>query len=228
MNSFELNKIMGAILGALLFVVGISVIAGMLFDPRPAQLGEMVLPEPTEDEDAVAEVVEVDPLPVRLANASVERGEGAFRACASCHSIEQGGDHRVGPNLWNVVMSPMADKDFGYSSALAERGAEGDIWSYESLDAFIENPRGYVSGTSMGYAGLSNVDSRANLLAYLRTMSDDPAPLPEPAEDQAAADGAEAEADAAETVEADSEEAASEQAEPEEAEPEEGEMEEAQ
>jgi cytochrome c len=191
MNSFELNKIMGAVFAALLFVVGISVVAGMLFQPRPSQLGELILPEPVEDDDAIAEVVEVDPLPVRLANASVDRGEAAFRACASCHTVDPGGDHRVGPNLWDVVMAPMARKDFGYSSALQERGAEGDVWSFESLDAFIENPRAYLPGTSMAYAGLSNIDTRANLLAYLRSLSDDPAPLPEASEDEAALDGEE-------------------------------------
>ncbi len=201
MNSFELNKIMGAVFGALLFVVGVSVVAGMLFSPRPSQLGELILPEPVEDEGATAAVVEVDPLPVRLANASVERGEAAFRACASCHTVDAGGDHRVGPNLWNVVMAPMAGRTFNYSSALQERGAEGDVWTFESLDAFIENPRNYVPGTSMAYAGLSNVDNRANLLAYLRSLSDDPAPLPEPAEDEAALDGEEGTAEEATTEE---------------------------
>lgn len=195
MNSFELNKIMGALFGALLFVVGVSVVAGALFSPRPSQLGELILPEPVEDEDAVAEVVEVDPLPVRLANASVERGEGAFRACASCHTVNPGGENRVGPNLWNIVMAPMGDRDFNYSSALAERGAEGGVWSFESLDAFIENPRSYLPGTSMAYAGLSNIDTRANLLAYLHSLSDDPAPLPEASEDEAALDGEEETAD---------------------------------
>ena len=191
MNSFELNKIMGAVFGALLFVVGVSVVAGMLFQPRPSQLGELILPEPVEDDGAVAEVIEVDPLPVRLANASVERGEGAFRACASCHTVNPGGENRVGPNLWNIVMAPMGDRSFNYSSALQERSAAGDVWTFESLDAFIENPRNYISGTSMAYAGLSNIDTRANLLAYLRTLSDDPAPLPEASEDEAALDGEE-------------------------------------
>ena len=92
-------------------------------------------------------------------------------------------------------MAPMADRDFNYSSALAARGAEGGVWSFESLDAFIENPRAYVSGTSMAYAGLSNIDTRANLLAYLHSLSDDPAPLPEASEDEAALDGEEETAD---------------------------------
>ena len=191
MNSFELNKIMGAVFGALLFVVGVSVVAGMLFQPRPSQLGDLILPEPVEDAGATAAVVEIDPLPVRLANASVERGEGAFRACASCHTVNPGGENRVGPNLWNIVMAPMGDRAFNYSSALQERAAAGDVWSFESLDAFIENPRSYLPGTSMAYAGLSNVDTRANLLAYLHSLSDDPVPLPEASEDEAALDGEE-------------------------------------
>ena len=177
MNSFELNKIMGAVFGALLFVVGISVVAGMLFQPRPSQLGELILPEPVEDADAVADVVQVDPLPVRLANASVDRGEAAFRACASCHTVNPGGENRVGPNLWNIVMAPMADRDFNYSSALAARGAEGDVWSFESLDAFIENPRAYVSGTSMATSIVRRARSMENQARPIaRTGSSDGLP----------------------------------------------------
>lgn len=180
MNSFEFNKIMGALFGVALLVVGLSVIAGMLFAPRPAGMAGYPLPEPDAPAAAVAEVPTEDPLPIRLANASLERGETAVRACSSCHSFVQGGANGIGPNLWNVVMGPKAHIDgFGYSAALSERAAADEIWGYEELDGFLAAPRQYLPGTSMSYAGLRNAQDRANIIFYLRSLSDDPAPLPE-------------------------------------------------
>lgn len=195
MNSFELNKIMGAVFGALLFVVGMSVIAGMLFEPRPATHGSLVLPEVEEGAPAVADAPAVEPLPIRLASASLDRGENAVRACASCHTFNQGGDNRVGPNLWDIVEQGKGNNGgFGYSSALAARAAAGEVWGYDELDGFLENPRGYMPGTSMAYAGLRNAQTRADIILYMRSLSDNPAPLPEVA---ALEGGEEAEAPAA-------------------------------
>ncbi|HSP23886.1 MAG TPA: cytochrome c family protein [Saliniramus sp.] len=183
MNSFELNKIMGAVFAVLLVVVGLGVIAGMLFEPRPAGVAGYALPEPEAADAPVADVPMEDPLPIRLANASLERGEAASRACSSCHNFEQGGANGIGPNLWDVVMGPKAHiEGFGYSSALQERAAAGEIWDYEALDGFIAAPRQYLPGTSMSYAGLRNAQERANLILYLHSLSDNPAPLPEATE----------------------------------------------
>lgn len=180
MNSFELNKIMGALFGAAMLVLSLGIIAGMLFEPRPAGTAGYPLPEPDAPAAVIADVPAEDPLPIRLANASIERGETAVRACSSCHNFVQGGGNGIGPNLWDVVMGPKAHiEGFGYSAALRERAAAGEVWGFDELDGFLAAPRQYLPGTSMSYAGLRNAQERANIILYMRSLSDDPAPLPE-------------------------------------------------
>ncbi|WP_349369015.1 c-type cytochrome [Salinarimonas sp.] len=190
MNSFELNKIFGAVLGALLFVVGMSVLADMLFTPEPAGVAGYALPMPEGMETEVAEAAPAEePLPVLLASADVARGEAAVRKCASCHSFDEGGANGVGPNLHGIVGDAKAHLDsFGYSSALAEAGAAGEVWGYEELYGFLENPRGYLPGTSMAFAGIRSGQERADIIAYLASITENPPPLPE----AAAAEGGEA------------------------------------
>jgi len=193
MNAFELNKIFGALLGALLFVVGMSVLADMLFTPEPAGVAGYALPLPEGMETEVAEAAPAEePLPVLLASADLSRGQAAVRKCASCHSFDQGGSNGVGPNLYDIVGGAKAHLDnFGYSNALAERGAAGEVWGYEELNGFLENPRGYISGTSMAFAGIRSGQERADIIAYLASITENPPPLPEVA---AAEGGAEADA----------------------------------
>ncbi|MGJ3263544.1 MAG: c-type cytochrome [Salinarimonas sp.] len=196
MNSFELNKIFGAVLGVLLFVVGMSVLSDMLFTPEPAGVAGYALPMPEGLETEVAEAPPAEvPLPVLLASADVSRGEAAVRKCASCHSFDQGGANGVGPNLYDIVGGEKAHLDnFGYSGALAERGAAGELWGYDELYGFLANPRGYLPGTSMAFAGIRSGQERADIIAYLASITENPPPLPEPA---AAEAGAETDAAAA-------------------------------
>ena len=99
------------------------------------------------------------------------------RACGTCHSFDQGGPNKVGPNLWNIVNRPVAAAEgFRFSEALTGRGGE---WTYEELNGFLAKPREWVPGTAMTYAGMRSPDDRANMVAWLRSLSDDPAPLPE-------------------------------------------------
>ena len=101
----------------------------------------------------------------------------AVRACASCHTFNQGGDNRVGPNLWGIVGADHAHVDgFNYSQAMASK--KGEPWTYEELNKFIANPRAYAPGTRMAYAGLGNTQQRADLIAWLRTLDTEPKPLP--------------------------------------------------
>ena len=100
-----------------------------------------------------------------------------MKACASCHSFEKGGPNKVGPDLYGVVNRPKGSHEgFKYSAAMQERAAKGEKWTFENLDAFIANPKGYLPGTAMGYAGLKEADKRADVLAYLRSLVGQPRP----------------------------------------------------
>jgi cytochrome c len=111
-----------------------------------------------------------------LAHADVDAGAKSARVCAACHSFEEGGAAKIGPPLWGVVGRDIASLgDFTYSSALA--GKEGQ-WSYETLDEYLSSPRDWVPGTKMAFAGIKKPDDRANVILYLRSLSNEPAPLP--------------------------------------------------
>src|SRR5690606_9758382 len=98
-----------------------------------------------------------------------------------------GGANKVGPNNWDIVGAPMGHRDdFNYSAAMREKHAEGAVWGYEELNAFLAGPRSYIPGTTMSFAGVRSPQDRANLIAWLRTLSSDPVPLPDPAEAEAA------------------------------------------
>ncbi len=180
MDSFELNKIAGAVLGALLFVMGTGFLAELLVHSgTPATAGyDLPKPEPVAAA-APAAAPAAEPIAVRLASAETSRGEAAFKKCAACHSVAKGGASGIGPALWSVVQRPKAaHPGYAYSGPLAELGKKGEAWTYESLDQFVANPRGYVPGTKMAFAGIANPRERADLIAYLRTLADTPAPLP--------------------------------------------------
>ncbi len=188
MSSMELNKIVAAVLLAGVIAMTTGFLAELLVAPEDLEENAYLV-EMEGVEAPVAEEEEQVPLAVLLASADPAEGESFVRACASCHSFEQGGANRVGPNLWNVVGQDKGRVDgFNYSSAM--QAAEGD-WTYEALDGFLHQPRSYLSGTSMSYAGIRDAEDRANVIAYLRTLSDEPLPLPEPpAEEPAAEEGA--------------------------------------
>jgi cytochrome c len=180
MDSFELNKLLGALLGAVFIVFSVSLISDTIFyAPTPATPGYVI--EVPEQEVADEGPVEEGPNVLALiADGDVTAGEAAFRRCASCHTPEEGGANRVGPNLWNTVMQPITHAEgFNYSSAMRAFAEQEEIWTYEHLAGFLENPRGYVPGTTMAFAGIRDVQEKANLIAYMRTLSNDPAPLPE-------------------------------------------------
>jgi cytochrome c len=194
MDSFEINKLLGALLGTVFIVFSVSLLADTIFySPTPATPGYQIeVPEVVAE--AVDDVEEGPSVLELIANADPAAGESAFRRCVSCHTAEEGGPNRVGPNLWNTVMQPITHAEgFNYSSAMREFAAQEEIWTYEHLAGFLENPRGYVPGTTMAFAGIRDVQEKANLIAYMRTLSDDPAPLPEVAEEAPAEEEAETE-----------------------------------
>ena len=120
-----------------------------------------------------------EPIEALLATADVAAGEVLHKKCLTCHSFEKGGPNKVGPHLWDVVNREKAHvTDYAYSDALR---AKGGTWSYDSLNQFLYQAKVYIPGTKMNFAGFKTAQERANIIAYMRTLSDSPAPLPEPA-----------------------------------------------
>ncbi len=176
MDSFELNKVAGAVLGAVLFAVGSGFVAELIYHPKPAGKAGYELPEPQPESGAPAEAAKVEPIAVRLASANVEKGQGGTKACQACHSFEKGGPNKVGPDLWEIVERPKGGHGgFDYSASLKEKGG---TWTYDDLDHFLASPKGFIKGTKMAFAGIASPQDRANVIAYLRTLADSPKPLP--------------------------------------------------
>ena len=188
MDSFEFNKIAGAVLGALLFTMGIGIFSDAIFHREAPHTAAYNLPaEEASAGGAAATAAPTVPLPELLAKADPKRGEGLTKACHACHVFEKGGANKIGPHLYGVVGRPVASiSDFAYSDALKAIGGD---WTFEKLDHFINNPRGFANGTKMAYGGEKDAGRRADILAYLRSLADSPVPLPAAAP---AAAGAEA------------------------------------
>jgi cytochrome c len=192
MDSFEFNKLIGGLLGAVFIVFSISIASDAIFaSPSPEKPGFII--EAAEEGPAEGPAVPVEePIAVLLASANPEAGAAVFKKCTACHTAESGGANKVGPNLWSIVNRPLASHEgFAYSAAMKEFAQGGSVvWDYQHLSDFLASPKGYIKGTAMGFAGVKKPDERANLIAYLRTLSDSPAPLPEAAAPAAAAEPA--------------------------------------
>lgn len=190
MDSFELNKVLGAVLGTCLILLSLNIAAGALFSAHPpAKPGyEIAVPEQApagQPGPAVAD----EPLPVRFAKADVARGETSAKKCVACHTFGKGEPNRVGPNLWGIVGRQKASEaGFNYSAAMK---AQKGNWTLDDLDVYLKNPRGAVPGTNMTFAGIPRATERADLLAFLNGKADSPAPLPKAA-DAGAASGQQA------------------------------------
>jgi cytochrome c len=190
MDSFELNKIVGAILGTLLFVMGTGFLAEAIYSPIEGRGPGYPLPEPeaTQVADEAPAAEPALPMGLRLASASVERGATAVRRCQACHNFEAGAGHKQGPELYDLVENLVAHhEDFAYSDILAQYRAEGMVWSFENLDTFLLAPRDFAPGTKMNFAGVRSDVERADILAYMASLSPTPTPFP-PAEEPVATD----------------------------------------
>ena len=181
MNSFELNKVLGAILATCLILLALNIGAGALFAPeKVAKPGyNIAVKEVGGDTHAGAAKEPEQPIEVLLASASAEKGAATAKQCQACHTFEKGGPNRVGPNLWNVVNRPKGtEAGFNYSAGMKGKGGN---WTFEDLNTFLTNPRAFVAGTNMTFAGLSRDSQRADVIAFLREHADSPAALPKAA-----------------------------------------------
>jgi cytochrome c len=181
MDSDYVNKILMAVLATCLALVSLNIAAGAIFSPKPpAKPGyEIAVQEHGAGENKGGQAEAPQPIEVRLANSSPERGQSAAKVCLACHSFDKGGPNKQGPNLWGVVGRPRASEaGFNYSAAMKSKGGQ---WSFEELDKFLANPKGYIQGTAMGFAGIARDTQRADVINYLHTLSDKPVDLPKAA-----------------------------------------------
>ncbi|GLS31566.1 cytochrome c [Mesorhizobium albiziae] len=198
MDSFEFNKLIGALLGVVFVVFSVNLIGDAIFAaPVPEKPGFAIeAVEPEAGGEAGAAAPAAVPIATLLASADAAAGQAVFKKCQACHTGEKGGPNKVGPDLWDIVNRKIGTHEgFAYSGPMKEFSQGGTVvWDYEHLNHFLAAPKAYIKGTAMGFAGVKKDDERANLIAYLRTLSDNPAPLPAadaaPAPASAPADGA--------------------------------------
>ncbi len=179
MDSFELNKIIGAILLVALLVIGIGKVSNLVFKINKPEKSnykvelDVKSAEIKGDEEPVQrEIVDIAAL---LSTGDLAHGEKVFKKCSACHSIKSGGGNKIGPALYNVVGRKVGVlDDYKYSKALAEYEKN---WSFEELNGFLLKPKDWIKGTKMAYAGLRKEKDRASVILYLNKYSDSPLPL---------------------------------------------------
>ena len=179
MDSFEINKIVAAVLLVALLVIGIGKLSNVIFyvekPEKPGYAVEVQQASTSTTAAATAEDKTVD-IAALMALGDVNAGEKIFKKCAACHSINQGGANKIGPALYNVVGRKIGGvADYKYSKAFIEYGKE---WNFEELNGFLIKPSKWIKGTKMAYAGLRKEADRASIIKYLNQNSDSPLPLP--------------------------------------------------
>jgi cytochrome c len=179
MDTFEINKIVAAVLLVALLVIGIGKLSNVIFYvEKPEKPGYAVEVQQASTSTTAAATVEDKKVDIAalMALGDVNAGEKIFKKCAACHSINQGGANKIGPALYNVVGRKIGGvADYKYSKAFVEYGKE---WNFEELNGFLIKPSKWIKGTKMAYAGLRKEEDRASVIKYLNQNSDSPLPLP--------------------------------------------------
>jgi cytochrome c len=178
MNSFELNKILGALLGTCLILLAVHIASGAIFStPAPAKPGyDIAVKEEKPGQQEAGKKPAAVPIETLLASASAEHGAQVAKQCGACHNFQEGQGTKTGPDLYGVVGRKIASvAGFNYSAAL--KAVDG-TWTFDALNKWITDPRADVPGTAMLFAGLSNEKQRADVIAFLNTLSKNPLPLP--------------------------------------------------
>jgi cytochrome c len=189
MDSFDINKILGALLGTCLVLLAVHMAAGAIFAaPVPAKPGYVIQvkqEQPSTPSGGAAPAAQ--PIENLLASASIQQGTQIAKQCELCHNLGKGQGAKIGPDLYGVVGRPVASQPgFAYSSALK---AKGGTWTFDALNVWLTDPRADVPGTLMTFAGLPSEKQRADVIAYLNSNSDNPLPLPKAAQSAPAGGG---------------------------------------
>lgn len=181
MDSFELNKIIGAILLTALIIIGIGKFTDILFHvEKPKESAYKVegleVASTTASGQEAAKVVEAVDIKALLAMGDLAHGEKVFKKCTACHMIAAGGKNMIGPNLWSVIgRQAGVVSDYKYSKAMVAYGKE---WTFEEMNSYLIKPQAYVKGTKMAFAGLRKEKDRASVILYMNSKSDSPKALP--------------------------------------------------
>jgi cytochrome c len=180
MDSFEFNKIAGAILASALALFGINELSSIIMAPTiPEKNAYSIEVEASSDsaDSSAAEAADTGPsLGTLLASADVAAGQKVFKKCGACHTTDEGGANKIGPNLYGILENNKgASGSFGYSGALKEKGG---TWTYADLDAFLTKPKGFIKGTKMSFSGIKKPTDRANVILFLRSLGKDNVALP--------------------------------------------------
>jgi cytochrome c len=180
MDSFELNKIIAAVLMTALIVIGINKLADSIFHVENPKISAykvegVELASSTEITAKIKKVVQLDIKEI-LALGDVTHGEKVFKKCSACHMIASGGKNMIGPNLWSVIGRTAGSvNDYKYSKAMVAYGKE---WTFEEMNSYLIKPQAYVKGTKMAFAGLRKEKDRASVILYMNSKSSSPKPLP--------------------------------------------------
>ncbi len=182
MDSFEINKIIAAVLLTALIVIGIGKFTDLLFHvKKPEQSAYKVeglevantSTSLSETSEKIKEIVDIKAL---LAMGDLAHGEKVFKKCSACHMIAAGGKNMIGPNLWNVIGRTAGSvSDYKYSKAMVAYAKE---WSFEEMNSYLIKPQAYIKGTKMAFAGLRKEKDRASVILYMNSKGDNPKPLP--------------------------------------------------
>ena len=181
MDSFEINKIIAAILLTALIVIGIGKFTDILFyveKPKESAykvdgLEVATASDAPEKSEKIKEAIDIKAL---LAMGDLAHGEKVFKKCSACHMIAAGGKNMIGPNLWNVIGRTAGSvSDYKYSKAMVAYGKE---WSFEEMNSYLIKPQAYIKGTKMAFAGLRKEKDRASVILYMNSKGDNPKPLP--------------------------------------------------
>lgn len=187
MNNMEFNKIFAAVLVAGIIAMLSGFVSEKVYHPKKLKENAVKI-EGVEaaGSSGPKKVAKADPILHLIAEADIERGQKLSKACAACHSFDNGGPNGVGPNLWNVVGAKKGSHaGFGYSDAMTSKGGD---WAYVELNQFLWKPKKFVEGTKMNFIGLKKPEDRAALIAWLRTKSSSPKALPSAGQIQAELD----------------------------------------